>query len=151
MDKHDLLDASVYEGVLARIKSLSAESKPLWGKMSAAQMFAHCAEVQLVANGKPLEGSPFMVKLIAPLIRKAVVNEKAYPHGSRTHPQYVIDGNRDFETEKTRLLEALSAFIHMDEGERANIEHVLFGKLTREEKGWSMYKHIDHHLKQFGV
>ncbi len=137
-----------YEIFLARIEELSSQTEPQWGRMSAAQMLAHCAEVLEVANGKPLENTPFLVKLFKGLIRSMVVSEKPYPQSTKTHPQYKQAAERDFEAEKRRLLGALRQF-KGDEG--LAVEHPLFGAMSVEEKGWSMYKHLDHHLSQFGV
>jgi len=120
--------------------------------MSVGQMLAHCAEAQEVANGtKKLEGAPFVAKLFKGFIRKTVVNEKPYPKGTKTHPQYLQSTERDFQREKEYLLSALKMFVKMDEAKVARVEHLLFGRMTREERGWGMYKHLDHHLKQFGV
>jgi hypothetical protein len=147
--KKVLYDEETYQEVLGRIDALSGESRPEWGRMSVGQMLAHCAEILEVTNGKPLEGTPWLVKLFGPLIRKMVVGDRPYPRGTRTHPQYLQTADRDFAAEKTRLLAALEAFRAAEHGPAT--QHVLFGKMDREEKGWSSYKHLDHHLTQFGV
>jgi hypothetical protein len=41
--------------------------------------------------------------------------------------------------------------IAMGPEKASQIPHSFFGPMTAEEKGWSMYKHHDHHLQQFGV
>jgi hypothetical protein len=116
--------------------------------MTVAQMLAHCAEIQEVANGKDLKGTPVIVRLFGPLIRRMVVSDKPYPRSTRTHPQYLQVEERDFEMEKLRLVAALDSFV--DAGPRAS-RHPIFGRMTAEERGWSSYKHLDHHLTQFGV
>ena len=138
-----------YENCLTRIDQLSAESKPQWGSMTAAQMLSHCAEIQEVSNGKELKGTPFIAKLFKGMIRKMVVNEKPYKKSTQTHPQYRQTEERDFETEKARLLAALKSFIGAENS--PGHPHPLFGTMTHDEKGWSAYKHLDHHLTQFGV
>ncbi|WP_457652898.1 DUF1569 domain-containing protein [Rhodocaloribacter sp.] len=148
MTKQSLYDPDVYRRTLARIDALTPESRPRWGTMNAAQMPAHCAEIIEVANGKPLENTPLIARLFKGMIRKMVVGERPYPKSTRTHPQYRQTSDRDFETEKQRLLDALEQFKET-EGER--IPHPLFGEMSAAEKGWAMYKHLDHHLTQFGV
>ncbi len=149
--KKSLYSPNVYQGCLSRIDRLMQESKPQWGSMSAAQMFAHCTEILEVTNGKELKDTPFIVKLFKGMIRNMVVNEKPYPKNSKTHPQYRQATEKDFEVEKQRLLDALAKFVNMDKEKAENIKHPIFGKMSEEEKGWSMYKHLDHHLSQFGV
>lgn len=151
MAKKSLLDQDVQQACLDRINKLTPASQPVWGKMNTAQMLAHCAEVAEVLNGKPLEGTPFMVKLFKGMIRKMVVNEKPYPQNSRTHPQYVVSDAREFEAEKERMIAALVKLGSFTEAERRQLNHPLFGTMTDEELGWSSYKHLDHHLVQFGV
>jgi len=143
-----LLDPDTYRECLERIDAVTADTPPQWGSMSAAQMLAHCAEVQEVANGKDLVGTPFLVKVFARMIRHMVVNDTPYPRNSRTHPQYVQTQEQDFDLEKLRLLAALDSFV--DAGPREG-RHPLFGRMTADERGWSCYKHLDHHLSQFGV
>jgi hypothetical protein len=118
--------------------------------MTPAQMLAHCSEVQEVLNGtRELVGTPLPLRLIAPLIRRVVVSDKPYPRGSRTHPQYIQDGEKDFEAERRRLLKALEVF--RDSEHEPAPRHPLFGRLSHPERGRSSYKHLDHHLRQFGV
>ena len=116
--------------------------------MDAAQMFGHCAEITEVAMGKELQGTPFLIRLIAPLIRRSVLSEKPYTKNSPTHPQYVYADPVEFEEQKTRLLAVLHRL--RDEGPRP-YRHTLFGSMSPEESGWVGYKHLDHHLQQFGV
>lgn len=116
--------------------------------MDVAQMLAHCSEVQEVMNGKPLNGTSFLIKLFKGIIRKMVVSNSPFPRGTKTHPQYLQQSQKDFETEKSRLLKALTDMMEHPDRE---LEHPLFGKMTQEEVGWVTYKHLNHHLQQFGV
>ena len=148
MEKKSLYDPEVYRETTERISRLSTETKPQWGKMDVAQMMAHNTEILDVFNGKPLLNTPFLAKLFKGMIKRMVVGEKPYPKNSKTHPQYIKTGEKDFSTEKQNLLNALNK---MRESEGEKIEHALFGVLNTDEKGWSLYKHLDHHLTQFGV
>lgn len=149
MESRDIYDDTTYEEVLARIDRLTADTRPRWGKLSAAQMCAHCAEIAEVAAGKPLEGTPWIAQLFRGMIRKMVVGDKPYPRSSRTHPQYVVADDRDFEEERARLRSILARL--KAAGPNDGVEHPLFGPMSADEKGWVGYKHLDHHLNQFGV
>jgi len=148
--KRSLYATEVYQECLARIEKLTPDTVPQWGSMTAAQMLSHCAEIQEVSNGKELKNTPFVAKLFKGMIRNMVVNDKPYPRNTKTHPQYQQLSERNFESEKRRLLGALEVFAS-PHGVPGGSRHPLFGKMTAEEKGWSMYKHLDHHLSQFGV
>ncbi|HUG62918.1 MAG TPA: DUF1569 domain-containing protein [Methylomirabilota bacterium] len=143
-----MLDDAVYAGCLERIDRLAPDTRPRWGRMSVAQMLAHCAEVQEVMNGNPLEGTPWLFRLAGPLIKRSVLSRRPFPKGAKTHPQYLRTSQKRFEPEKRRLLKALDEFRAAGaEGAR----HPLFGPLSAEEAGWGAFKHLDHHLRQFGV
>jgi len=147
--KKSLYTSEVYQECIDRIERLSENTKAHWGIMDAAQMISHCAEVLEVMNGKELRNTPFMVKLFKPLIRYVVVNTTAYSKSMKTHPQYKQNTERVFEFEKRRFLQALENFMKCSSEETNSVIHPLFGKMSMQEKGWSMYKHLDHHLRQF--
>ena len=150
--ERSLYDPAVYQDCLDRLNGLTPDSRPHWGTMTVAQMLAHCAEIQEVANGKPLRHGVFMglvARLIRGMVRKLVLSADPFPKSTRTHPQYVPDGDRDFEQEKRRLLTALDTFKVMDPADVP--AHPIMGPMSPEERGWAAYKHLDHHLTQFGV
>ena len=149
--KRSLFSPEVYQDCLNRIERLAPETTPEWGSMTAAQMLSHCAEIQDVSNGKELKNTPILIKLLKGMVRNMVVGEKPFPKNSKTHPQYKQTSDRNFETEKERLLHALEVFVNADKERAVQQIHPLFGEMTAEEKGWSMYKHLNHHLTQFGV
>lgn len=146
-NKPNLFDAKDYQELSARFQRLEANSQAIWGKMSAAQMLAHCTEVQEACNGKALEHTPFFIKLFKGFIKKSVLNDKPYPKGSPTHQQYIVSDQKDFDKEKQRFLDSLEKFVR----NTGSAEHTLFGKMSPEERSWAIYKHHNHHLEQFGL
>jgi hypothetical protein len=151
MERKSFYDEGAYKALQGRIARLTAQTEPQWGRMNAAQMCAHCAEVAEVAGGKPLAGTPWYVRLLGGLIKKLVLSDKPYPRSTRTHPQYLIPTTVEFDAQQARLLAILA---DLDEAGRAGAEgtvHPIFGAMTAEETGWATYKHLDHHLTQFGV
>jgi len=148
MQRRDLYDSDAYKDILDRLGELNAESQPQWGSMTVAQMLAHCAEVQDVTNGKELKGTPFIVKLMGGVIRKTVLAEKPYPKNLRTHKQYLMSDPEDFSRQMDRLLDSIKTMQVLG---RRETKHPLFGKMSASDNGWAMYKHLDHHLTQFGV
>lgn len=148
MERRDLYDADAHRDIVERIERLTPDARPQWGRMTAAQMLAHCAEVQEVQMGKELKGSPWYVKLLGPLFKGMLINERPYPRNLRTHPQYLVTDSREFEPEKARLLAALQ---RMQARGPEPFRHPIFGKMTPGERGWACYKHLDHHLTQFDV
>ncbi|MDH3744632.1 MAG: DUF1569 domain-containing protein [Acidobacteriota bacterium] len=151
MERKNFYDQDTYQALVSRIARLTPDTVPAWGKMNAAQMCAHTAEVSEVANGKPLVGTPWYIRLMGGLIKKMVLSDKPFPRGARTHPQYEIATAEDFEAQKQRLLDVLEAIYSTGRAHASESKHPIFGPMTADEHGWVTYKHVDHHLTQFQV
>ena len=138
--------------ILERIEKLSPDSRPLWGKMNAAQMMAHCYNAYLLAigeiNAKRVE---FPINIIGRLVKPGFLGESPTRKNSPTAPEIKITDERNFQKEKMNLTSALQKM--GTEGERiAKAQtHPFFGKMSPNEWGRLTYKHNDHHLKQFGA
>jgi len=148
MEVKNLFDPAVKQDIVDRINKLTADSKAQWGKMNVAQMLAHCQMPIGVAFGEhQLKGS-FILKLIGPLFKSVLYNEKPYKKSLPTDKSFVMTEQKDFEQEKNKLLEMVNRF---SESKMINEKHPAFGKLTKEQWSKATWKHLDHHLQQFGV
>ena len=149
---NNIFDAKENEIVIGRIHNLQPTTRPLWGKMSADQMLAHCNVTYEMAfedkHPKPNGFTKFMLKLF---VKNAVVGSKPYKKNGRTAPQFLITDARNFEEEKTRLTSYLKKAQSLGADYFDNMESHSFGKLTKQEWNIMFYKHLDHHLNQFGV
>ena len=144
---------AVTEELIDRVKQLTPESQPLWGKMHAAQMLAHCCVsyelfYEMEKFPKPGRFMKFIVQLLA---KSQVVGEKPYPKNSRTAPVFVITGEREFQKEQDRLIAYLTKTQELGASYFDGKESLSFGKLSAAEWNNLFYKHLDHHLTQFGV
>jgi hypothetical protein len=137
--------------LITRINRLTPETKPLWGKMSAPQMLAHLNVPYEMAidNSHPRPGAfaRFLAKLFA---KKMVVGPKPYPRNSMTAPEFKIKGDKDFEKEKQRLISYLDKTLKLGAKHFEGKESLSFGPLSSQEWNVLFYKHLDHHLQQFG-
>jgi hypothetical protein len=138
--------------LLDRINKLSPASQRLWGKMTVGQMLAHCSVTyELVYDKKHTKPNAFMTFILKLFVKNAVVNEKPYKHNSQTAPVFLVKDDKDFETEKNRLINYIRKTQELGEGYFDNKESHSFGVLTKTEWNNMFYKHLDHHLRQFGV
>lgn len=138
------------EALLARINNLQPDVARQWGKMNPAQMLCHCSRALETATGDRPMKQKFIGKVLAPLVRKSVLGEKPFGRNSPTDPTFVVADERDFAKERARLTDLISSFTQRGEDAAGKETHAFFGKLTGKEWGELMYKHIDHHLRQFG-
>ena len=135
--------------LLSRINKLTPESKPLWGKMTVDQMLKHTEAAMAVAFSEKELKVNFIMKLLGKMLKNKVFNND-FGKNSPTAPEFVFTANYDFEKEKAVLIEKLSRFA---EGEKSITltKHPFWGKMTPEDWDKLMWKHMDHHLRQFGV
>ena len=138
------------DAILARVAALQPGSQRLWGKMDPAQMLCHCSRALETGTGDRPMKQAFVGKIFAPFVRSSILGAKPFGKNSPTDPTFVVSDQRDFEAERTRLIALIDRFVSRGRDAAGEMTHAFFGKLTGEEWGRLMYKHIDHHLRQFG-
>jgi hypothetical protein len=132
-----------------RLEGLTEESKPQWGKMNCEQMLAHVADGLRMALGElPVQskGGPLRFR---PL-RHAIIYWFPFPKGAPTAPELLERNAEDCTCEVIDIKSLLERFAARDEIQEWP-EHPAFGQLSRKDWGVLSYKHIDHHLRQFGA
>ena len=137
--------------IFKRLNSLSNEMKPAWGKMNASQMLAHCAEAMEVACGHKFPPRIFIGRIFAPFIRSGYTDDKPWRQNLPTDPSFVMSGEKDFKNELERLKKLITQFHDGGPTKCTSHPHPFLGKLTSDEWGKGMYKHLDHHLRQFNA
>ena len=148
----DIFSKEVTEEVINRIEKLTANSQPNWGKMSVAQMLAHCCVTyEMVYTDKHPKPNAFAKYMLKLFVKKIVVSEKPYTKNGRTAPQFLITNEKVIETEKKRLMDYIQQTQQLGRAHFNGKESHSFGKLTAQEWNNMFYKHLDHHLTQFGV
>ena len=139
------------DALLARLAQLRPDSPRQWGTMTPAQALRHCALALETATGDRPMKQKFIGKIFAPLVRKSTLGEKPFSRNSPTDPSFRVAEDRDFAADRTRLTELMARFVERGPAEAGKAPHAFFGKLSGDEWGVLMYKHIDHHLQQFGA
>ncbi|KOY52340.1 DUF1569 domain-containing protein [Polaribacter dokdonensis] len=148
----NIFSKEITEEVIERINKLTKDTQPIWGTMSVAQMLAHCnVTYEMVYTNKHQKPNAFTRWILKTIVKRAVVSEKLYPKNSRTAPQFLITDQKDFLEEKKRLEDYIIQTQELGKAHFHGKESNSFGKLTSEEWNNMFYKHLDHHLTQFGV
>ncbi len=141
-----------FEEINTRIDNLKNDSNPLWGKMNVSQMCTHCSEpIKIALSEKStMDNMSVVKKMILSLFKKQMYNDKAWRKNLPTPKKFIVTDERDFDKEKENLKSIILQFCHKKENIHLQ-NHPLFGKFTTEQWGIMQYKHLDHHLRQFGV
>lgn len=149
---NNIFDAKETELVIDRVNKLSPTTRPIWGKMSADQMLAHCnITYEMAFENKHKKPNGFTKLMLKLFVKNIVVGKRPYKKNSKTAPQFLITNARNFVEEKARLTDYLKKAQDLGEDYFDGKESHSFGKLTKQEWNIMFYKHLDHHLSQFGV
>jgi len=149
MEIKNMFDPAVKQEIIDRINKLTPQTKQQWGKMNVAQMLAHVQKPIGIAMGTHRPKGSFLLRLIGPLFKSKLWDKKPYKQSLPTDPTFIMIGEeKDFEKEKSLLLNMITNF---SSEKMVNGQHPVFGKLTKDNWSKATWKHLDHHLKQFGV
>ena len=149
--KH-LFEAATVEEVKARMMHLRPDSERLWGTMNAPQAVAHCAAGLELAIGDRRPPQLWLGRIIGRIVKPMALGSDApMRRNSPTVPSIVVADERDLGAERDRLGALIERFAAAGPAGCTTHPHSFFGRLTPQEWAVLMYKHLDHHLRQFGV
>jgi len=147
----NLFEQETLNEVISRIDKLQPGSQRQWGKMDVAQMMAHCSITMDIASGRLNPPRIFIGRLIGPLFKSIYTNEKQFGKNGPTGKELVVADQRDFARERDQLKVKVRQFYEGGEARCTRRPHPFFGSLTPQAWSRGMYKHLDHHLRQFAV
>ena len=147
-----LFDRDKVAEVKERLDALRPDSPRQWRTMSAPQMLAHCATGLEAALGDELPPRLLIGRILGGLVKSRELGTDApFRRNSPTAPFMMIADERELESERARVRTLIDRFASGDRAGCTTHPHTFFGRLTPDEWGVLMYKHLDHHFRQFGV
>jgi hypothetical protein len=148
----NLFEAATAQEVKERIARLGPKSERQWGRMTASQAMAHCSSGMEWAVGDNLPPRMLLGRIIGPIAKSQLLkDEKPMGRNVPTVKSLVVSDERDLAKECRRLSALIERFCTGGPTCCTKHPHTFFGKLEPEEWAQLMYKHVDHHLRQFGV
>lgn len=147
-----LFDPIRMEEVKQRVRQLRPESERQWGRMQPQQMLAHCTLGFQMAMGEIRPRRVLISRILGPAIKPLVFrDDEPMRRNSPTSRELIVESAGDFAAERDRLCGTVDRFAAAGPAGCTSHPHPFFGKLTPEEWSALMYKHLDHHLRQFGA
>jgi hypothetical protein len=144
-----LWDSKAREEISQRVARLTPTTAAAWGKMNAGQMMAHVVDALRMAMGEiPVELKKSPIRFSPN--KQLIIYGPPFPKGVPTSPELLLRETVDWSSECASLKTAMESFARRPASADFPL-HPVFGKLSRRAWGALQYKHIDHHLKQFGV
>ena len=115
-------------------------------------MLAHCCVAyEMAYTDKHPRPNALMRFILKIFVKNGVVSEKPYAKNLRTAPAFIISERKNFEVEKARLIEFVEKTQKLGSQHFDGKESLSFGPMSSVEWNNQFYKHLDHHLTQFGV
>jgi len=138
-----------YRELCTRMERLTPDATPRWGKFTAPQMVCHLVDALRMARGT-LPVRPKNLPIRYPPLKQLIIYWLPFPKGAPTAPELLARQATEWHGE---LQELKREFEHFQKGgpEGPFVPHPAFGSLTPRAWGVLVYRHTDHHLKQFGV
>jgi len=142
-------DPRCREDLLTRYEQLTPDKRPTWGQMTCAQMIAHVVDPLKAAMGeKAVEPKPGPFR--NPILRHMIIYWLPWPRGAPTAPEFVHTDDPDFKASLALLRVTVEEFAAGGEHEHRE-PHPAFGNLSHKAWGRLTYRHLEHHLRQFGA
>ncbi|MGF1558729.1 MAG: DUF1569 domain-containing protein [Flavobacteriaceae bacterium] len=143
-----IFEEASYKEILGRLDQLHENSARKWGKMTVGQMVWHCQFPFIIGIKNKNKGNGNIFARL--FFKKAMYNDRLWRKNLPTLPELKTKEPKDFYTERNKLATLVNEFYALSDREEWN-PHPIFGKFTKDQWGKMEYKHLDHHLTQFGV
>lgn len=144
-----ILDKTTRGELIDRINELDENSTAQWGQMNVYQMLKHCVLCDEFYQGKSKHKRSFMGRLFGKTaLKNLLAEDKSFPKNAPTSDAFKVkEESGDVESEKSNWIALIEAY----ENYSGDFVHWFFGKMSKEQLGQFVYKHNDHHLRQFGA
>lgn len=143
-----LFDPTENQNIIDRIQKLTPASQAKWGKMNVAQMLAHCQHPLRVVYGEMKLKRSLMGILFGGMVKRMLLKDDPYKPGMPTAKEFIITDSHEFDKERKTLTDLVKRF---SPDQVSKDPHPFFGKMTIAEWDFMQWKHLDHHLRQFGA
>lgn len=147
----NLFEPSAVVELKERLARLRPDSARQWGKMTPAQAMAHYAAQMEMIFGHTFPPRSILGHILGKRAKAMILSDEPFPRNMPTDKFFLIEDDRDLDTERDRVRTLLELFVQGGPGVCTRHPHSFFGSMTPAEWSRLMYRHLDHHLRQFGV
>ena len=145
-----ILNEADRAAILRRLGTVNDASAARWGRMNVQAMLTHLSRAARMALGElPVACKGKRAFQVFPL-KQLLLHVAPFPKGAPTAPELLVAEAGSVDATRAELRTLIDR-IGTGPRDGAGPPHPLFGPLTRQEWGVATYKHIDHHLRQFGA
>lgn len=146
-----IFEPAAANSIIERIDKLQDGAPGQWGKMSVSQMLRHCQQPVKVALGELQLKHSLIGKLFGKMAKRSFLKTGSFKKNLPTAPEFLVKDQPVFDQEKQQLKSLVQRLLTANQQAIADRVHPFFGKMNAEEWGVLNWKHLDHHLQQFGA
>lgn len=144
-----LFDARDRRMILERLGKLRPDARPLWGRFTPSQMVCHVTTGVGQGLGEVVLGPPSGPLTHWPL-NWLLIHVVPFPRNAPAAPDMLSRAPTSWEQDMATLRRMVEAYGAADPGGEWPASRV-FGRISGRSWGVLQYKHLDHHLRQFGL
>ena len=142
-----VFDKTTRDEIISRINSLNENSVAQWGKMNVNQVIKHCSMFDEMVFGRKVYKRAFIGLVFGKMVLKNFLkNERPLAKGLPTFLDTSVAESEDIAAAKKKWIGLVEEYEDFSD---TNFVHPFFGKMTKDQVGYFVYKHTDHHLRQF--
>jgi len=145
-------DLSFVDALAGRLSRLTPDSQRVWGTMTPHEMLCHLSDsFHGMLGERPVSSGNWSLLRRRVFKWIALHTQLPWPKGIDTRPE--VNPHRtgtrpiEFERDRAELLTVMRRFVAPDS---RYVPHPMFGEMTRDEWMTWTFRHVDHHLRQFG-
>jgi hypothetical protein len=133
----------------ARVQQLTPQHAAKWGKFTAPQMVAHlCDSMRMASSELPVAAKNLPIRY--PPLKQLIIYWLPFPKSAPTAPELLVRSPGDFAADRAELERRIDETARRGPSALAP-QHPAFGAMNDRLWGVLIYRHVDHHLRQFGV
>lgn len=144
-----LFDQGNQTELVQRVRQIDPGRPGRWGRLNAGRMLAHISDQLRMALGDIPSRARHVVWRY-PVMKQLVIYWLPWPKGKARSPREGFTTRPTTWQEDLDVFESLVSRFAEQEHRASWPDHPLFGRMTCRAWGVLSYRHIDHHLRQFG-
>ncbi|CAN5706523.1 hypothetical protein BH23GEM6_BH23GEM6_11320 [soil metagenome] len=142
-----------------RFSQLQSDTPARWGKFTAPQMLSHVIQsLGMMAGSVEMTSGPGPWVVRNWPLKHLLIYVLPFPKGLPTSPELLARASLPVESaqetwpsELDALRQALEPLVMRGDRGTKWPDHVAFGPMSGRQWGVLQYRHLDHHLRQFGL
>ena len=149
MTKGSLWNDEERAGLVSRLDRLTPQNQRHWGEMEISKLLPHLGGALRMALGD-IETSHGKGLMATALMRWLIIHVLPWPKGAQSPPEGFTTVPSSWDEDRGKLLELIERFATASPDQLPG-HNPVFGRIKPDDWDMLQFRHLDHHLTQWGV